>query len=88
MLDDTFGWSHARGNEVVPSPWQATRTAHASGGVHDPLTGQISRVVAGYADWTDHDIEVVGSPSMVRTTKYRLMAAVVDACNIRHDPLY
>ena len=24
MLDDTFGWSHARGNEVVPSPWQAT----------------------------------------------------------------
>lgn len=25
MLDDTFGWSHARGNEVVPSPWQATR---------------------------------------------------------------
>ncbi len=24
MLDDTFGWSHARGNEVVPSTWQAT----------------------------------------------------------------
>ena len=24
MLDDTFGWSHARGDEVVPSPWQAT----------------------------------------------------------------
>ena len=20
----TLGWSHARGNEVVPSPWQAT----------------------------------------------------------------
>lgn len=27
MLDDTFGWSHARGNEVVPSPWQATALA-------------------------------------------------------------
>ncbi len=24
MLNDTSRWSHARGNEVVPSPWQAT----------------------------------------------------------------
>jgi hypothetical protein len=26
MLTDTSRWSHARGNEVVPSRWQATRT--------------------------------------------------------------
>ena len=24
MLTNTLGWSHAHGNEVVPSPWQAT----------------------------------------------------------------
>ncbi|PBC35072.1 flavoprotein [Rhodococcus sp. ACS1] len=74
--------------EYSDNPWWVSRTSHTSGGVHDPLTGQISRVVAEYADWTDHDIEVVGSPSMVHTTKYRLMANGVDACNIRHDPLH
>ena len=26
MLDNTSRWSHARGNAVVPSCWQATRT--------------------------------------------------------------
>lgn len=36
MLDDTFGWSHARGNEVVPSPWQATAKA---------TTGTIRRTI-------------------------------------------
>jgi hypothetical protein len=33
MLTNTSRWSHARGNEVVPSPWQAT-FGHQS----DPLT--------------------------------------------------
>lgn len=74
--------------EHSDDPWWVSRRWDTSAWVPDPLTGQISRVVAGYADWTDHDIEVVGSPSMVRTTKYRLMAAGVDAGNIRHDPLY
>jgi len=27
MLTDTSKWSHARGNEVVPSRWQATQAA-------------------------------------------------------------
>jgi len=29
MLTDTPRWSHARDNEVVPSPWQATTVTHA-----------------------------------------------------------
>ena len=46
MLDNTSKWSHARGNTVVPSRWQATPTKHASilglarpvkGGVEDDL---------------------------------------------------
>ena len=28
MLTDTSRWSHARGNEVVPSRWQATERVH------------------------------------------------------------
>ncbi|MFC9768417.1 hypothetical protein [Rhodococcus jostii] len=56
--------------------------------MHERLTGQLGRAVAEYADWTDHDIQVVGSPSMVTTSKYRLMAAGVDSDDIHHDPLY
>ncbi|MBC2641854.1 MULTISPECIES: hypothetical protein [unclassified Rhodococcus (in: high G+C Gram-positive bacteria)] len=56
--------------------------------MHHRLTGQLGRVVAEYADWTDHDIQIVGSPSMIRTTTYRLMAAGVESNDIHHDPLY
>ncbi len=30
MLTDTSRWSHARGNEAVPSRWQATASESAS----------------------------------------------------------
>ena len=35
MLTHTSRWSHARGNEVVPSRWQAT-ASHAHHLVQDP----------------------------------------------------
>lgn len=56
--------------------------------MHERLTGQLGRVVAEYADWTDYDIQVVGSPTIVRTTEYRLIATGVDSDGIHHDPLY
>ncbi|MEN0134920.1 MAG: globin domain-containing protein [Rhodococcus sp. (in: high G+C Gram-positive bacteria)] len=70
------------------NPWWFPGTSTVPAGMHNCLTGKLGRVVAEYADWTDHDIEIVGSPSMIRATKYRLMAAGVDAGDIRHDPLY
>ena len=33
MLTHTYGWSHTRGNKVVPSPWQATPPLWGSGQV-------------------------------------------------------
>lgn len=30
MLTDTSRWSHARGNEVVPSRWQATTRCYSA----------------------------------------------------------
>lgn len=55
----------------------------------DPCrTGQIGAVVAGYGPWADRDVQISGSPSMVQTTKFRLMAAGTPAANIRHDPLF
>ncbi|MQY31002.1 globin domain-containing protein [Nocardia aurantia] len=50
--------------------------------------GQIGKVVAAAGDWSDHDVQIVGAPPMVQTTKFRLMAAGVPTRNIRHDPLF
>jgi hypothetical protein len=47
MLTDTSRWSHARGNEVVPSRWQATPhgnwTISQANGVTDGLQPRVPR---------------------------------------------
>lgn len=57
-------------------------------GMHRRLTGQIGKVVAEYGPWGNRNVQIAGSPSMVQTTKFRLMAAGVPSVNIRHDPLF
>ncbi|MFC6011325.1 FAD-binding oxidoreductase [Nocardia lasii] len=57
-------------------------------GLEPRMTGQIGKVVASYGPWSDRDVQIVGSPSMVQTTKFRLMAAGTQAQSIRHDPLF
>ncbi len=51
-----------------------------------PIVGQIGKVVAQQGAWADHDIQIVGSPSMINTTKFRLQGAGVDMSAISHDP--
>lgn len=55
-------------------------------GLENRLTGQIGKIVADSMAWAGRDVQIAGSPSMVQTTKFRLMSA--GATNIRHDPLY
>ncbi|WP_225726030.1 MULTISPECIES: FAD-binding oxidoreductase [unclassified Nocardia] len=57
-------------------------------GLEPRVTGQIGKVVAAHGPWTDRDVQIVGAPSMVQTTKFRLMAAGTQTKNIRHDPLF
>ncbi|MFC4123654.1 globin domain-containing protein [Nocardia rhizosphaerae] len=57
-------------------------------GLEPRMTGQIGKIVAAYGPWADRDVQIVGSPSMVQTTKFRLMAAGTQAKSIRHDPLF
>ncbi|NNH75477.1 flavoprotein [Nocardia uniformis] len=57
-------------------------------GLQPRQVGQIGKIVAGYGSWADRDVQIVGSPSMVQTTKFRLMAAGMPTANIRHDPLF
>lgn len=48
--------------------------------------GVVGQVVAEHATWTDHDVQICGSPSMVRATTFRLRAAGVPVARIHHDP--
>ena len=40
ILNNAPRWSHPTGNQVVPSPWQATDALHQPGVNADVLTGQ------------------------------------------------
>ncbi|WP_072803690.1 globin domain-containing protein [Rhodococcoides yunnanense] len=51
-----------------------------------PIVGQIGKVVAEFGTWSGRDIQIVGSPSMINTTKFRLQAAGVDLSFVHHDP--
>ncbi len=77
--------------EHEENPWWYTDSgelAPAHAGLEPRLTGQIGKVVASFGAWADRDVQIVGSPSMVQTTKFRMMAAGTLAKNIRHDPLF
>ncbi|MGW0045492.1 FAD-binding oxidoreductase [Rhodococcus sp. NPDC003348] len=73
---DTDPWWHF---DPVPTP---------PPGMHQRLTGKLGEVVAEFGAWEDRDIQIVGSPSMVKTVKYRLQAKGTPMENIRHDPLF
>lgn len=77
--------------EYDENPWWYTDSgelAPANAGLEPRLTGQIGKVVASFGAWADRDVQIVGSPSMVQTTKFRMMAAGTLTKNIRHDPLF
>ncbi|WP_405134326.1 globin domain-containing protein [Nocardia sp. NBC_01388] len=70
--------------------WQLTNSSEPQEhpGLQPRRVGQIGKIVAGFGSWEDRDVQIVGSPSMVQTTKFRLMAAGTSTENIRHDPLF
>ncbi|MFF0528378.1 FAD-binding oxidoreductase [Nocardia amikacinitolerans] len=78
-------------SESDENPWwhyEAGEVERIWPGLEPRMTGQIGKVVASYGPWADRDVQIVGSPSMVQTTKFRLMAAGTQTKNIRHDPLF
>ena len=44
--------------------------------------------LAEHGPWTDRDVQIAGPPSMVQTTKFRLLKAGVPGENIQHDPIF
>ncbi|MFE3446931.1 globin domain-containing protein [Nocardia sp. NPDC059180] len=78
-------------SERAENPWWYYDSVNAERtwpGLEPRVTGQIGKIVASYGAWADRDVQIVGSPSMVQTTKFRLMATGTRTMNIRHDPLF
>ncbi|MFG1782696.1 globin domain-containing protein [Rhodococcus oryzae] len=74
--EDTNPWFHL---DPIPSP---------PAGMYKRITGKVSAVAADFGDWSNHDIQIVGSASTIQTAKFRLQAKGVPVENMRHDPLY
>lgn len=54
-------------------------------GVPEPRVGQIGRIVGDYGSWDGCEIQIVGAPGMINTTKFRLQAAGIDLSTVRYD---
>ncbi|WP_433563676.1 globin domain-containing protein [Nocardia sp. CA-151230] len=77
--------------ESTENPWwhfDDSDGAREYPGLQPRVVGQIGKIVASHGSWYDRDVQIVGAPSMVQTTKFRLMAAGTPTENIRHDPLF
>jgi NAD(P)H-flavin reductase/hemoglobin-like flavoprotein len=74
--EDENPWFHL---DPIPTP---------PAGMYKRITGKVSAVAADFGDWSNHDIQIVGSASTIQTAKFRLQAKGVPVENMRHDPLY
>lgn len=56
-------------------------------GLHRPLRGPIGEIVASFGSWADRQVQIAGSPSMIRTTTQALLAGGTPSSRIQHDPV-
>ncbi|MEV0945396.1 globin domain-containing protein [Rhodococcus sp. NPDC049939] len=75
-------------SEEDENPWWHTAPVpEPPPGLHRRLLGKPGRVVAEFGSWADRQIQVSGSPSMIKTTVYALQRGGTPLNLIRHDPL-
>lgn len=67
--------------------WHTTGTLELPWGMHQRLHGPIGKVVTQFGSWADRQIQICGSPSMVRMTLYALRKVGTPMEHVQHDPL-
>lgn len=74
--------------ENTEEPWWRPPTGRELPvGVHRMLVGKVGPVVTRFGSWADRQIQICGSPSMVRSTLYALRKAGTPMSHVQHDPL-
>ncbi|MDP9637994.1 NAD(P)H-flavin reductase/hemoglobin-like flavoprotein [Rhodococcus cercidiphylli] len=73
--------------EELEDPWwHSGPTRELPWGMHHRLHGPVGKVVTRFGSWADRQIQICGSPSMVRTTLYALRKVGTPMEHIQHDP--
>lgn len=67
--------------------WHPVPARETPKGLHSTMYGKLGKVVGQFGSWADRQIQISGSPSMIRTTIYALSAAGTPRQNISFDPL-
>ncbi|NLE81718.1 MAG: flavoprotein [Rhodococcus sp.] len=67
--------------------WHSAPMPQCPSGLHQRLHGPIGRVVAQFGSWADRQIQISGSPAMIKTTLYALQSVGTPSSQISHDPL-
>lgn len=67
--------------------WHAVPVPDEPPGLHRRLQGRLGQVVARFGSWADRQIQISGSPAMIKTTVYALQSGGTPPELIRHDPL-
>lgn len=67
--------------------WHPVPVREAPPGLNRTMYGKLGKVVGQFGSWADRQIQIAGSPSMIRTTLYALSAAGTPRQNISFDPL-
>ncbi|WP_305092695.1 globin domain-containing protein [Prescottella sp. R16] len=67
--------------------WHPYPVPEAPHGLHQRLRGPIGSVVSSFGTWADRQIQICGSPAMVKTTTYALQRAGTPLDAISYDPL-
>lgn len=67
--------------------WHPVPVKETPTGLNRPMYGKLGKVAGQFGTWADRQIQIAGSPSMIRTTLYALSAAGTPRQNISFDPL-
>ncbi|MGF7120121.1 FAD-binding oxidoreductase [Rhodococcus sp. AG1013] len=67
--------------------WHPYPSPEPPPGMHQRLLGPLGRVVGQFGTWADRQVQICGSPAMVKTTAYALQRTGTPASSISHDPL-
>lgn len=74
--------------ESTANPWWYTGPPlEIPEGMDQPLVGRIGQVVTSYGSWHGHQIQVSGSPLMIRSTLAALSEVGIPPARVQHDPV-
>lgn len=83
--EDLYALDELRGLTVT-CPWLTVTPVTEEGTIAGGDRGTLATAVTQRGDWKERDVYVAGSPSMIRATIAKLLAAGTDLARIKYDP--